>query len=159
MKFALRILVTGLLIAGSFAFAQSATPSPQAAAEDYSGMYSFLKEGEFIQITIEDQGAVSGFISRYGDSSSDKGTFIDQFLKTGKMDGKKLTFTTETVHGTWFDFSGTFDRGPGKAPDQESYFVLRGTLTRNETGADKKTASQTRSVEFKSFPRDAASQN
>jgi len=40
----------------------SATPQATAPTEDYSGMYSFLKDGEFIQITIEEKGAVSGFI-------------------------------------------------------------------------------------------------
>lgn len=159
MKVAGGLLFVTLWCAASLAVAQNPTPSPaQAAAssEDYSGMYSFLKEGEFLQVTIEDKGAVSGFISRYGDSPSDKGTFLDQFLKSGKLDGNKLTFTTENVHGVWFDFSGVFERGPGKTPDEEAYFILRGALTRYAIGADKKTTSQARSVEFKSFPRDAA---
>jgi hypothetical protein len=159
MRFVLRVLLATLLFVANLALAQSAgqsAPQTAAAVDDYSGMYSFLKEGEFIQITIEGQGKVSGFISRFGDSPSDKGTFLDQFLKSGKLDGKKLTFTTETVHGTWFTFDGAFDRGPGKTPDEDSYFVLRGTLTRNGTDANKKTTSQERTVEFKSFPRDAA---
>src|SRR5580692_12886627 len=41
-------------------------------AADYSGMYSFLREGEFVQITVEDAGKVTGFVSRYGDSESDR---------------------------------------------------------------------------------------
>ena len=123
---------------------------------DYSGMYSFLKEGEFIQITIEEKGTVSGFISRYGDSPSDKGSFLDQFIKSGKADADKLNFTTESIHGVWFTFDGTFARGPGKKPDDEAYFVVRGTLTRLSTDDQKKTASQARQVEFKSFPRDTS---
>ena len=119
-------------------------------------MYSFLKEGEFIQITIEEKGAVSGFISRYGDSPSDKGSFLDQFIKSGKADGDKLNFTTESIHGVWFTFDGTFARGSGKNPDDEAYFVVRGTLTRLSTDEQKKTVSQARQVEFKSFPRDTS---
>ncbi|MGZ7097795.1 MAG: hypothetical protein ACXVJ8_04945, partial [Candidatus Angelobacter sp.] len=42
------------------------------AAEDISGMYSFVKEGEFLQITL-DKKAVTGYISRMGDSDSDSG--------------------------------------------------------------------------------------
>jgi hypothetical protein len=132
--------------------AQTAAP----ASGDYSGMYSFLKDGEFIQITIEDKGAVSGFISRFGDSDSDRGTFLNQFLKAGKSEGKKLSFTTESVHGVWFTFEGVSDRGPGKKPDEEAYYVLRGALTRFSIDADKKTTSQVTQVEFKSFPRDPA---
>ena len=132
---------------------------PQASApagQDYSGMYSFLKEGEFVQITIEDKGVVSGFISRYGDSEGDKGAFLDQFFKSGKIDGNKVDFTTESVHGVWYTFEGKFERGPGRKPDDEAYFVVRGTLTRFASAADNKNISQARQVEFKSFPRDTS---
>ena len=132
------------------ASAQNATSD----APDYSGMYSFLKDGEFVQITIEDKGAVSGFISRYGDSESDKGKFLDQFFKSGKLDGKNLSFTTEVVHGVSYSFEGAFDRGPGKKLEDEGYFVLKGTLTRDSKAADGTDTTQSRQVEFKSFPRD-----
>ncbi len=125
------------------------------ATDDYSGMYSFLKEGEFVQITIEDKGTVSGFVSRFGDSESDRGTFLNQFFKSGKSEGSKLSFNTESVHGVWFTFEGAFDRGPGKKPEEEAYYVLRGALTRFSTDAENKTTSQVTQVEFKSFPRDA----
>src|SRR5579862_9962236 len=77
-----------------------------AASQSYSGMYTFLKDGEFVQITVEDAGRVTGFISRFGDGDSDRGAFLDQFFKQGKLEGSKLNFTTDTVHGTWFEFSG-----------------------------------------------------
>jgi hypothetical protein len=134
------------------------TPNPQAtttAADDYSGMYSFLKEGEFVQITMEEKGLVSGFISRYGDSETDKGSFVDQFFKSGKIDGNNLSFTTETVHGIWFTFEGIIGRGSGKQPQDEGYYVVRGTLTRLTAGSEKST-SQAREIEFKSFPRDTS---
>jgi len=133
--------------------------SSQTAApplDDYSGMYSFLREGEFVQITIEDKGSVSGFISRFGDSESDRGTFLNQFFKSGKSEGNKLNFTTENVHGVWFAFEGAFNRGSGKKPDEEGYYLLRGGLTRFSTDLEKKVTSQVTQVELKSFPRDAA---
>jgi hypothetical protein len=132
--------------------------SPVAPAIDYSGMYSFIRDGEFVQLTVEEKGKVTGFISRFGDSESDKGVFLNQFFKSGKLEEGKLSFTTEGVHGVWFEFSGTAARGPGKKPDEEAYCVLRGTLTRFSTDADKKTTSQARTVELKSFPRDTATQ-
>jgi hypothetical protein len=115
-----------------------------------------LKDGEFVQITIEEKGVVSGFISRYGDSESDKGAFLDQFFKSGTTDGTKLSFTTQSVHGVWFTFEGVFGRGPGKTPQDDGYLIVRGTLTRFNTDADNKTTSQVRQVEFKSFPRDTS---
>lgn len=123
---------------------------------DYSGMYSFLQEGEFVQVTVEDQGHVTGFVSRFGDLDSDKGMFLDQFFKQGKLDGNKLTFTTDTVHGVWFDFKGTIDRGSGKNTAEEAFYVIKGTLTMYSTDANKKTSAKNREVAFKSFPQDVA---
>lgn len=124
-------------------------------AVNYSGMYTFLKEGEFVQVTVEDAGHVTGFISRYGDGASDKGAFLDQFFKTGKLEGKNLTFTTDTVHGVWFEFQGTVERGEGKNPGEEAYYVLKGTLTQSSSDADKKTSSRARDVLLKMFPQEA----
>ena len=119
-------------------------------------MYTFLKEGEFVQLTVEDDGSITGFVSRYGDGLSDKGAFLDQFFKSGKLDGNKLTFTTEIVHGVSFDFKGTIERGEGKNPGDEAYFVLKGTLTESSSDANKKATSRSQEVAFKMFPREAA---
>lgn len=153
-------------------FAQQSKPSDNAAtksgeqssarqpangsAQAYSGMYTFLKDGEFVQVTVEDDSRVTGFISRYGDSESDKDAFLDQFFKSGKIEGNKLTFTTQVVHGVAFDFKGSVERGEGKDPGDEAYFVLKGTLTRNTTEADKKVTAHSQEVVFKLFPRDAS---
>ncbi len=123
---------------------------------DYSGMYSFLRDGEFVQITVEDHGRVTGFVSRYGDSESDRGVFLDHFFKSGKLDGNQLAFTTETVHGASFEFRGTVDRGEGKGRGDEAYYVLKGTVVENTTDEAKKTSSRSRDVALKSFPQDMA---
>jgi hypothetical protein len=145
-----------LLLVCTFSVAQNANQNPPATkpADDYSGMYSFLQDGEFVQLTIEDAGRVTGFISRYGDLESDRGAFLDHFFKPGKLDGKKLNFTTETVHGVWYEFTGTIERGTGKNPGDEAYYLLKGTLTQHSTDADKKNLSKSREVSFKSFPQD-----
>jgi hypothetical protein len=135
---------------------QSAPQSKdRKAGQEYSGMYTFLEEGEFAQLTVEDTGHVAGFISRYGDGESDKGAFLDQFFKSGKLDGNKLSFTTETVHGVWFDFQGTVERGEGKKQGDEAYYVLKGTLTQNSSDVNKKVTSRSRDVVLKMFPQDA----
>jgi hypothetical protein len=136
---------------------QGATSSAREAkpGAEYSGMYTFLKEGEFLQVTVEDQGRVEGFVSRYGDGDSDRGAFLDQFFKTGKLEGHHLAFTTETVHSVWFEFKGTVERGDGKNPGDEAYYVLKGTLTENSSDANKKTSSHSREVAFQTFPQEA----
>src|SRR6202035_1753947 len=136
--------------------AQRAENQPAAAEEtkggrEYSGMYSFLEDGEFVQITVEDAGKVTGFVSRYTDES-DKGAFLDQYLRSGKLDGNKLSFATEMERGLWFDFKGTVGRGEGKNPGDEAYYVLKGTLTSSTSDAAKKVTSHAQEVVLKRFP-------
>ena len=144
------------LMLSAFSTAQNPAPNPPTPkpGNEYSGMYSFLQDGEFVQVTVEEESHVTGFISRYGDLESDKGEFLDLFFKSGKLDGKSLIFTTQTVHGVWYEFKGTVERGAGKTPGDEAYYVLKGTLTQNNADADKKTSSKSRDVTFKSFPQD-----
>ena len=156
MKYLVRVSAMLLLISSCLTGQDSAQrpPAPKNPAEDYSGMYAFLRDGEFVQVTVEDAGRVTGFVSRYGDLDSDRGAFLDQFFKTGKLDGRKFTFTTDTVHGVWYEFKGTVERGEGKNVGDEAYYVLKGTLMQYSTDANKKTSSKSREVLFKSFPQD-----
>lgn len=164
-----RILLWMLVLAcfaDPAAIAQTNSPeSPsgagQAAANstsagNYSGMYTFLRDGEFVQITQEDKGKLSGFVSRYGELESDRGAFLDQFFKQGALDGHTLSFTTDVVHGVWFQFQGTADRGPGKTVNDEGYYILKGTLTQHSTDANHKEGAKSRDVVFKSFPQDVS---
>jgi hypothetical protein len=148
---------------GDASASKAPSPAPPSSAKDandgkqYSGMYTFLKEGEYLQITVEDAGQVTGFISRFDDRGSEKGTFIDQFFKTGKLDGGKLSFTTKSSNDVWFEFNGTARRGEGQNPGDEAYYVLQGTLTENATGPDKKVTSRPQDVTFKIFPQESDS--
>lgn len=158
------ILTLGALSASGDLHAQQAKPSDAAkpaapapaqdanSAPAYSGMYGFLKEGEFVQVTVEDTGRVTGFVSRFGDEDGGQGAFLDQFFKSGKMEGNKLSFTTQTVRGLAFEFKGTVERGEGKNPGDEAYFVLKGTLTENVSDANKKVTAHSQEVVFKKFP-------
>jgi hypothetical protein len=125
-------------------------PNPQVprAGEDISGMYSFLKEGEFLQINLEED-RVTGYISRLGDQESDRGTLLDQFFSKASVQEHDVAFTTKPIHGVWFMFKGRFERGPAKTKAQDGYYVLRGMLTEFVTDPDKKTTSRSRQVEFK----------
>jgi hypothetical protein len=153
----MRFLIGWFLLLLPLLLLSAAPQSAPPATDDYSGMYSFLREGEFVQVTVEEEGKVSGFISRFGDSEADKDTFLDQFFESGKLDSNHLSFTTKNVHGSWFTFEGTLERGSGKRPEDEGYYVIRGTLNRFQSDADKKNTTQnSRRVEFKSFPRDVS---
>jgi hypothetical protein len=141
---------------GGFAVRGQSKPSEQDShgaaaskpADDISGMYSFLKDGEFIQITLEN-GGVTGYISRMGDSENDRGVFLDQFFEKASIQDHDVSFTTKPLHGLWFEFKGKYQRGPAKTKVEDGYYLLRGTLKEYSTGANKNTASRSREVEFK----------
>jgi hypothetical protein len=122
MKNSAIILIMLLLAASSL----SAQTSQSPAAADYSGMYAFLQEGEFVQITVDDPGQVTGLVSRFSDGEGDKREFLDQFFKDGKLDGNKLTFTTKTVRGAWYDFQGSIERGDALNNSDEGFYVVKG---------------------------------
>ncbi|MEO6119553.1 MAG: hypothetical protein ABIP12_02595 [Terriglobales bacterium] len=168
----------GMALCATLLSAQAQKPVPKpavktaAAAPDISGMYTFLEEGEFVQINVENaaeaapagkflsqpsaptpaKGNVSGFVSRFGDLESDKGAFLDHFFTKGALAGSVLSFSTRTVHGVWFEFTGKVERGPGKLKADEGFYVIRGTLKRNQIDANKQTMTQSREVILKSFP-------
>jgi len=139
------LLAAFLAASGQAVAHKDKTPPP---AEDISGMYSFLKEGEFVQINVDQEG-VSGYISRFGDLDSDRGTFLDQFFSKATVQGHEVAFTTKQVHGVWFEFKGRFDRGPAKNRSEDGYYVLRGTLTEFSTADRKEATRRSREVEFK----------
>ena len=119
-----------------------------------SGMYTFLREGEFVQITVE-EGNLSGFISRYGERDSDRDAFLDQFFNKASLEGNAIRFTTKPVHGTWFEFSGMVSRGEAKTQDKEGYWIIRGTLKQYDEDETKHVSAKSREVTFKSFPQEA----
>ena len=120
-------------------------------ADDISGTYSFLQEGEVLQLTVED-GKLSGYISRYGDSDSDRGQFIEQFFDKTLLEGDRLSFNTKMVHGVWYEFAGVIAIDTGKKAGEEGYRALRGKLVEHSEDANGKTKTRERQVEFKSFP-------
>lgn len=145
--------VAVLLLLSTFVLAQKPAPQPATPA-DPSGMYSFLKEGEFVEIDIDGHN-VSGFISRFGETDSDRGAFLDYMFKSGSIDGANLAFTTRQVHDVSYTFKGKLTRDDSKAPGAEGCFVIKGVLTETTQHGDDKPTARQRDVEFKSFPVDA----
>ena len=129
--------------------------TPAGPEADWSGMYTFLQEGEFVQLDFQPGGKLDGFVSRLGTLDSDHGLVLDQFVKSGSWSGHDVTFTTNTVHGTWFGFKGRVDRGPGKTVNDDGYYIVKGTLTETTEDSNKKSTAHSRELTVKSFPRDA----
>ncbi len=144
-------LCAGMLLSPAQLAVAQAAPSASAASPDLSGMFTFLREGEFVQLTVDD-GQLSGFVSRFGDTESDKGQFIDHFFDKASLQDGRLYFKTKTVHAVWYEFDGTVAVVPGKQSGEEGHRVLRGKLTLHAADATGKEQASERTVEFKSFP-------
>ena len=139
--------------AGSTNTAKPSANSPSASIGDFSGTYSFLREGEDLQVNVQN-GKLDGFVSRYGDSEADKNVLLQHFIEKSSVSGDAVAFTTDKIHGVWFEFKGKVRRGDGKTAAHEGYYVLEGTITRYDTGADKKVTAKSREVTFRSLPTD-----
>jgi hypothetical protein len=120
-----------------------------AAGDDISGIYSFLHEGESIQITV-DHGKLSGWVTSFGFLDSDKDTLLDRFFDKASLQGGRIYFLSRRIHGCWVEFSGRVNRGEGRVRGQEGYYVLMGTLTQYTTDAETKVSARQREVIFKS---------
>jgi hypothetical protein len=126
---------------------------------DFSGLYTFVHDGESVQITLDElptaaqpKVPVTGYVTRLGDSDTDKDQTFDLMFKTGSLENKTITFTTKTIHGISYEFTGTVRRGDAKSKDKEGYVVITGSLTENSVDKNGKPRSQTRELTMKSFP-------
>jgi hypothetical protein len=139
------------LVASGLAQSSASTPLPVSA--DITGMYSFVHEGEFVQIEVTD-GKVTGLVSRFKNEDLEKAQFVDQFFDQAKLEGARLTFRTKTVDGVRFEFSGVVGRGQAKTPAEEGYWNVKGTLKEQHTARDGKVSEKTHELTLKSFPQD-----
>jgi hypothetical protein len=153
MKSVFGIAALFLTVVASGLAQPDAKVEPQFGGE-ITGMYSFVREGEFVQIEVND-GKVTGVVSRYKDENPETAEFVDQFFDQARLEGANLTFRTKPAEGIWFEFSGVVERGPAKTPADEGYWNVRGMLTEWLTSSNGKVIEKTHELTLKSFPQDA----
>lgn len=154
-KYFASVAICMLLLAAPFvAAAQSAEKTAPQAVNDITGLYSFLHEGEFVQIEVND-GKVTGLVSHFKNEDPDKTEFVDQYFSEARYEGTKLTFRTKPSDGLWYEFSGDVERGSARSTGDEGYWLVRGVLVEHRVGADGKSTDKSHSLTLKSFPQDA----
>jgi len=131
------------------AVASAQTAGRGTPGSDISGLYSFLHEGESLQLNL-DHGKLSGWVSSFGFLDSDKDILLDRFFEKASLQGTRVYFLSRRIHGCWVEFSGRIDRGEGRLRGQEGYYVLVGTLTQYTSDADVKVSARQREVMLKS---------
>ena len=115
--------------------------------EDASGEYLLDESGSVVQITLEEKGRLSGYVSKMGDDHVPMTFFFDQ----SRSDGNGISFTTKKLHGYWYSFEGEITRGdPQITKAEDGYYRLRGGwMVHNDI---QQTQESTR-VSLKSTPR------
>jgi hypothetical protein len=147
---AIRKLVFCTIVLAALAGAERKAKSSQPAIPDVSGTYSFLREGELIELNLQD-GEVIGDIQRFG-SGEARGVMLTHFFEKATLNKDRLEFTTKTVHGVYYHFKGKIVQGEGKTRADEDYYRMVGTLTEYTGDARKKISARKREVTFKSSP-------
>lgn len=149
-------LLCAIVLLGT-ALAQTAKSADELG--DFSGLYTFVHDGESVQITLDElptpakpRVPVTGYVTRLGESESDKDQTFDLMFKTGSLEGKKISFATKTIHGISYEFTGIVRRGDAKSKEKEGYVVIEGTLVENSVDKNGKSRSQKREIIMKSFP-------
>jgi len=144
---------TAALLMGAFWLAHAATPQDTSApGNDYTGMYSFLRKGEFVQVNVENGGRLTGFVARHSDG--EKEIFIDHFFEKADLRDHGIQFSTREVHGVRFEFRGTISRGAGKTRNAEAYYQIKGTLTQYTFGTNQEATAKERAVTLISLPQE-----
>jgi len=161
----MRLLAVVLLGAGAVATAQTGpvlrprpAPTQQQLTDtvDYekgfstlpdeaSGEYELDGNGSVVQITI-DQDRLTGYVSKI-----DKGTALTLFFAHTSIQGSRVSFTTKTVHGVSYSFTGSVVRREKASPSEEGFFRLAGQWT-----VYRDNGHETEWVSLKSTPREPA---
>ena len=164
---AVRVVTTLLLCASSIGMAQTdqtaptlkqrgasaAKPAEIVAPTNYEKGYSTLPEnasgeyelddnGSVVQITIEDN-RLSGYVTKM-----DGGSALTLLFQRTTIQGDRLSFTTQTVHGLSYSFTGILTRGDEGSAAKPGYFRLAGDWTAYHDGGH-----ETKPVRMKSTPR------
>lgn len=118
--------------------------------DDITAKYHFLSPDDTLAI-LDEEGRLKGYIevSQSEDESDDVLTYD---ILDGSRKKTHLEFRTNRIHGKFFRFSGTVERGKGLLEKDPDYFHLVGDLdiviVNGDTG---KETAQTVRVTFKSF--------
>jgi hypothetical protein len=97
-----------------------------------AGSYALSPDSaDVIEIILNGDGdsvRLQGYLTRMGDGTSDRGAPLTYFFALTTVSPTELTFITKQVHGVWWSFAGTIERGSAQMSTQKGYYFLNGTL-------------------------------
>jgi hypothetical protein len=138
-------LVAVLLVGGSIRGQEDVEP-----VSDMTAKYHFLSADDTLEI-LDEEGMLKGDIevSQPEDESDDVLTYN---IVDGSREKSHVKFRTNKIHGKYYRFTGTVERGKGHEEKDPDYFRLTGDLDIVRVNSDTgKETVQTVRVNLKSF--------
>jgi hypothetical protein len=141
-------LLAAVAFSGHFLFGQEA----QQPIDDITAMYHFLSADDTLAI-LDQEGRLKGYIevSQPEDESDE---FLNFTIVEGSRQKSHVEFRTNRIHGKFYRFLGTAERGAGHEEKDADYLHLSGSLeivtVDGETG---KETPQVMRVIFKSMSK------
>ena len=139
-------VLTVVLLAGSVLKAQD----EERPIDDITAKYHFLSTDDTLAI-LDEEGRLKGYIE-VAQPEEESDDVLNYDILEGSRKKANVEFRTNRIHGKFFRFSGTVERGKGHEEKDPDYFRLIGDLdTVTVNGDTGKEAVQTTRVIFKSF--------
>lgn len=139
-----------LLAAAAISVPRLPAQEPSQTLDDITAKYHFLSTEDTLAI-LDEEGRLKGYIevSQPADESED---FLNFDIVEGSRQKNRVEFHTNRIHGRFYRFSGTAERGAGHQDKDPDYLHISGTLeivaVNAETG---KETPQIMRVTFKSI--------
>ena len=138
------LLLSTLFAAGVKAFADD------AALDDITAKYHFLSNDDTLAI-LDEEGRLKGYIE-VSQPASESEEFLTFNIIEGSRDKDHVKFRSNRIHGRYYRFDGTVERGKGNADKDADYLHLTGILdiVTVDSMANKESVQSMR-VTFKSI--------
>jgi hypothetical protein len=139
-------VLTAVLLAGSVLKAQEETQP----LDDITAKYHFLSADDTLAI-LDEEGRLKGYIE-VAQPEEESDDILSFDIVEGSREKNHVKFRTNKIHGKFYRFSGTVERGKGHTEKDPDYFRLIGDLDIVTVNADTgKEAVRTVRVFLKSF--------
>jgi hypothetical protein len=126
--------------------------------DDMTAKYHFLSADDTLAI-LDEEGRLKGYIE-VAQPEEESDDILSYDILEGSRKKTHVEFRTNRIHGKFYRFSGTVERGKGHVAKDPDYFRLTGDLdivtVKAETG---KETAQTMRVVFKSFGKSERSED
>jgi hypothetical protein len=120
------IVCLAVLVAVTFSFRHLQAQDESLPVDDITAKYHFLAAEDTLAI-LDQEGRLKGYIevTQPADESDDILTYD---IVQGSRQKNHVEFRTNRIHGKYYRFSGTAERGKGREEKDPDYLQLAGSL-------------------------------